>query len=162
MTHVDLASVMAVADVVHPTFPERIEVFAEKLALFPAGCFVLAADGPVGGYAVSHPWPARATPPLDGFLERLPTPEENRYIHDVALLPAARGHGSASEIVGRILADAAAAGATGASLVSVYGSAPFWRRHGFRDVSPGVLSPEQAEKVTRVYGAEAVFMQRGL
>ena len=31
----DLDGVMAVAEVVHPTFPERRETFADKLALAP-------------------------------------------------------------------------------------------------------------------------------
>jgi GNAT superfamily N-acetyltransferase len=163
MAPADLHGVMAVADVVHPAFPERVEVFAEKLALFPAGCLVLAeANAGVIGYAVSHPWPALSIPPLDDFLGSLPAPEANRYIHDVALLPAARGHGAASAAVARLLAGAASAGARTASLVSVYGSAPFWRRHGFRDATPGMLPPEQAGKLPRVYGAEAVFMQRAL
>ena len=30
MAEADLPGVMAVADIVHPTLPERIEVFAEK------------------------------------------------------------------------------------------------------------------------------------
>jgi GNAT superfamily N-acetyltransferase len=165
MVPADLHGVMAVADVVHPTFPERIDVFAEKLALFPAGCLVLveanAAAGVIG-YAVSHPWPALSIPPLDDFLGSLPSPEANRYIHDVALLPAGRGHGAASEAVASLLAEAGFAGARTASLVSVYGSAPFWRRHGFRDATPGMLPPDEAEKLPRVYGAEAVFMQRAL
>ena len=103
-----------------------------------------------------------STPPLDGFLGGVPGPEANRYIHDLALLPEARGHGAASDVVARLLAEAAADGATSASLVSVYHSAPFWRRHGFRDATPGMLPAAEAEKLPRVYGAEAVYMQRAL
>ncbi|MFO1147064.1 MAG: GNAT family N-acetyltransferase [Alsobacter sp.] len=159
MREQDLSGVVAIADVVHPSFPERIEVMAEKRALWPAGCFVLAdAEAGLIGYAISHPWGARRPAPLDTLLGALPSPEGARWIHDVALLPAARGHGWAREPVRRILADADAAGAPEAALVAVYGSDAFWTRFGFR-VPPDAPASLVAE-VARHYGPQARFMVR--
>ena len=40
----DLDAIEKIANVVHPAMSERLEVFAEKLNLFPEGCFVLEQD----------------------------------------------------------------------------------------------------------------------
>jgi len=36
----DIDAITQLAEVIHPAFPERPEVLAEKPALFPSGCFV--------------------------------------------------------------------------------------------------------------------------
>ena len=53
------------------------------------------------------------------------------YLHDLALLPKARGLGAAGDIVGIALAQATVAGFRTASLVAVNNSQPFWQRQGF-------------------------------
>src|SRR4051812_31001596 len=68
----DLSAVMNIAAVVHPALPEKIEVFAERLALFPRGCHVLDGDDGVEGYVVAHPWRALSIPPLDSLIGQLP------------------------------------------------------------------------------------------
>jgi GNAT superfamily N-acetyltransferase len=159
MREEDLPAVVAIADAVHPAFPERIEVFAEKRALWPSGCLVLAGrDGSLAGYAVSHPWHARRPAPLDTPLGALPSPEGPRWIHDVALLPQARGQGAAAEPVRRILDDADAAGAPETALVAVYGSEVFWERFGFRE--PPDLTAALLDEVVSHYGPQARFMVR--
>ncbi len=155
----DLDDVLAVAAAVHPGFPERREVFAERLALFPSGCHVLSADGTdqtLLGYAVSHPWHAGRPVPLDHLIMQMPD-DGCRYIHDVAILPAVRSGGQAGRIVGRIVRDAYRAGAPCVSLVAVSGSQPFWERHGFRAIQiPGLAAKLES------YGADARFMVRDL
>ena len=157
MASCDLDDVLAVAAAVHPDFPERREVFAERLALFPAGCHILRlADGSAAGYAVSHPWHARRPVPLDTLLHEVPQ-STCRYIHDVAMLPDARGAGFAGQIVGRIVRDAYRAGASEVSLVAVSGSAPFWERHGFHPLTePGLAAKLES------YGDDCRFMVRSL
>ncbi len=157
MTQGDLDGTIAVAAVVHPAFPERREVFAERLSLFPEGCLVLGAPGGgVAGYAVSHPWHDGRPVPLDTLLVAMPV-SANRYIHDVAIMPGMRGGGFAGQVVGRIVKDAYRAGATTVSLVAVSGSGPFWERHGFRPVSDAGLTARLAS-----YGDDARFMVRSL
>lgn len=153
----DLDDVLAVAAAVHPGFPERREVFAERLALFPEGCHMLRlADGTAAGYAVSHPWHARRPVPLDTLLHDMPR-TTCRYIHDVAILPAARGGGFAGHIVGRIVRDAYRAGAAEVSLVAVSGSRPFWERHGFHVVTDAGLAAKLES-----YGEDGRLMVRSL
>jgi GNAT superfamily N-acetyltransferase len=159
MREEDLPGVVAIADVVHPAFPERVEVIAEKRALWPTGCFVLADPaGTLAGYAISYPWHARRPAPLDTMLGSLPSPGGARWIHDVALLPGARGSGLAAEPVRRVLADADAAGVAESALVAVYGSEVFWARFGFR--VPPDLAAAVANEVAEHYGPQARFMVR--
>ncbi len=153
MTAADLPAVSAIAAEVHPDFPEDDAVFAERRRLFPSGCRVLAAGGRLAAYVVSHPWEAGSCPPLNALLGRLPEPASTYYIHDIALLPAARGTGAAGEIVGALKAEALGQGLADISLVAVNGSAGFWRRMGFAETS----SPALAAKLAS-YGADARYM----
>lgn len=149
MTPDDLPRVIALADRVHPTFPEGEAMYRDRMVLFGEGCLVLAAGEAIGGYAVAYPARDGAPPPLDTVLGALPANADTLYIHDVALAPEARGAGRSDEAVHRLLA--LAAPLRRAMLVSVYGTAPFWRRFGFREVeaAPGKLES---------YGADAVMM----
>ncbi|NML16881.1 GNAT family N-acetyltransferase [Azohydromonas caseinilytica] len=153
MTPADLPAVLRIAALVHPGYPERAEVFAERLRLHPAGCLVLdGADGPAG-YCISHPW--RGEPPaLDTLLGALPARPEAWYVHDVALLPAARGQGAPAALLARLRARAAQAGLNTLSLTAVNGSAAYWQRQGF-DVLPA--SGARLEKLGS-YGADARLM----
>ena len=127
----DIPAILAIADQVHPSFPEDEAVFAERLRLYPAGVRLLERDGHPCGYLVSHPWRAGAAPALNALLRRLPTDADTFYLHDLALLTAARGTGAARIAVEQMAAHARAGGFASMSLVAVNGSVPFWRRLGF-------------------------------
>lgn len=154
-----LAGVAAVANVVHPAYPEDATVFAERLRLYPDGSLVFEdADGEgVSAYVVSHPWRANDPPVLNQLLGELPARPATYYIHDLALLPRLRGLGVASAVVSRLIATATAAKLPTVSLIAVNGSAGFWRRHGFQDITDIAL----AQKL-RSYDADARFMMRTL
>ncbi|WP_244670719.1 GNAT family N-acetyltransferase [Rhodoplanes elegans] len=160
MEEPDLDAVLSIAAVVHPDFPEDLAVFAERLRLAPDGCFVLAGHtGPVGlaGYLVSHPWHADTPPALDTLLSRLPDRPGSWYLHDLALLPAARGSGAGAAIVDRLAGHARASGFATMTLVAVGGSSGFWGRQGFSVVDDPALSQKLAS-----YGETARFMRRDL
>ncbi|KAA2236492.1 GNAT family N-acetyltransferase [Salinarimonas soli] len=146
MTPADLPAVSRIAVAVHPRHPEGDAVFAERLALWPRGCLVLGAG--IRGYALSHPWGLHP-PPLDTLLGALPARPEVYYIHDVALMPEARGGGAGSAAVARLAAVADAMGLP-LALVAVPGSAPFWARQGFAITGPAGGS----------YGEGSVAMRR--
>jgi GNAT superfamily N-acetyltransferase len=152
MNTLDLPAVQAVARQVHPGYFERPEVFADRLALHPPGCRVLVGKGEaVIGYVVSHPWRFGDPPALDTLLVALPAHADTYYVHDLALLPAARGTGAATAVIDALRAHAV--GWPRLSLVAVNASAPFWRRHGFEVVTvPGL-----AERLAG-YDASALFM----
>ncbi|MGY0710892.1 GNAT family N-acetyltransferase [Azospirillum argentinense] len=132
----DLDRVMAIAEVVHPDYPEDRAVFAERLALYPEGCamaeaFRAEAAGPCIGYIVMHPGRLGVPPPLDSPLGALPEVPDCLYLHDVALLPAARGLGLGVAALERMNALAARQGFRWLALTSTPGARAFWDAQGF-------------------------------
>jgi GNAT superfamily N-acetyltransferase len=153
LTTLDLPAVEAIAAKVHPAFSEDLAVFAERLRLYADGARLLELDGVASGYILSHPWRLKAPPALNSPLNAIPADADTYYLHDLALLPAARGTGAAAMIVGDILRHARASGFASASLVAVNDSLPFWYKHGFRTVK----APELADKL-KSYEAAARLM----
>ena len=155
MAEADLPMVERVGETVHPAFPEDPSVIAERLALFPEGCFVLRDPSGIVGYAVSHPWMFGHPPKLDSHLLRLPDCPDTLFVHDMALLRSVRGGGNGTAGVHRLIALAKRYEFGTLSLVSVSGSARFWQRHGFVIVNDPALRTYLLS-----YGDEARFMQR--
>jgi len=153
----DLPAVEAIAADVHPDFFEEPAVFAERQRLYPAGTHLLEVEGTPAGYVLSHPWRLGSLPALNALLGALPEDADTYYLHDLAILPRARGAGAAGRIVADLVAHARQAGFAAMSLVAVNGSRQFWERHGFaaRDV------PALADKLTS-YEADARYMVRAL
>jgi GNAT superfamily N-acetyltransferase len=157
MTDADLADVQALADTIHVDHPEDAAVFADRLRLYPQGCAVLDVDGRLIGYALTHPWRYGEPPPLNSELRHIPQNATTYYLHDVALLPEARGRGYAMQIGDRLMCHAEQEGFPNLSLVAVNGSQPFWEKLGFRvTVIPGL------ESKLLSYGPDAVLMVRHL
>jgi GNAT superfamily N-acetyltransferase len=152
----DLADIQRIGDAIHVELPERLEVFQEKLTLFPQGCFVLTKNGDVVGYSLSHPWLLRSIPPINQFLDRLPASPECILIHDVAVLPKARGQGSTAVLVKSVVQLAKTCGISHLALVSVYNTRAFWARFGFEEISDVAIARKLAQ-----YGA-ARYMVRSL
>lgn len=147
MEAADLERVMAIAEVVHPDYPEDRAVFAERLALYPDGCAMAEAsgaesDGACIGYIVMHPGRLGAPPPLDAALGALPDAPDCLYLHDVALLPAARGLGLGAAALERMNALAARQGFRWLALTSTPGARAFWDAQGFlpHDGGPGLAA----------------------
>jgi GNAT superfamily N-acetyltransferase len=155
MTFLDLPEVCAIADKVHPRFPEHASVLAEKQRLHPDGARLLELDGIASGYLLSHPYPFGQIPPLDAMLVAIPDNADNFYIHDLALLGPARGTGAAAMIVGDILRYARSRDFRRISLVAVNGSGAFWHKHGFRAVDAPHVSDQAMG-----YEAAARYMSR--
>lgn len=149
----DLGGLCEIAALAHPDLPERVEVFGEKLRLFPAGCLKYSLGGRMAGYGLAHPWELHSAPKLDAFLGALPPEPGCVYIHDVALRPEARGRGAAAAFVRHAEGLARERGLRALALVSVYGTAPLWGRLGFRpDDGPDLAG----------YGKDARYMVRRL
>lgn len=155
MTVADLAEVDAIAEIVHPGYPEPPEVPAERLRLFPQGCFLAEVEGSGAiGYAISHPGVLGRPPALASLLGGLPEGADCLYLHDVALLPAARGAGLGGDLVARLHALARLCGFRHLALTAVGGSVPYWRRHGF---SPFAGDEALAAKLAS-YDGDAAYM----
>jgi GNAT superfamily N-acetyltransferase len=148
----DLEAVQRIGLLIHPKLSERPEVFAEKLRLFPEGCFVLE-DAGVLGYALVHPWLLNDIPKLNEFLLRLPPEPECLLIHDVAMLERARGRGAAGRLLAHISKLAKDRNLSHLALVSVYNSHPLWARLGFN-----LIGNDSLEKKLSPYGETARYM----
>jgi ribosomal protein S18 acetylase RimI-like enzyme len=157
MTAQDLVRVQSLADTIHANHPEDAEIFAERLHLYPQGCVVLEGGGRLIGYALTHPWHFGKPPALNSLLGVIPHDATTYYVHDVALLPEARGKGYAEQVAEKLAHHAEAAGFSNLSLVAVNNSQGFWERLGFRTRNVPCL-----EEKLLSYGPDAVLMVREL
>lgn len=153
MQAADADAVLAVQQAAYPaSHHESWAVLGRKLALWPAGCWVLADEQGLLAYLFSHPGRLDAPPLLHAELS-LPDRPDAYAVHDLALHPRAQGRGLARLLVEQAEQQALQAGLPAMSLVAVQGSMAFWARFGFAEVAP---APPQLAS----YGAAAVFMTR--
>lgn len=153
----DLGRVHAIGVHVHPSYPERIEVYQERLRLYPNGCYVFEINNEIYGYVISHPWHPMRPPKLDSLVVAMPTFPATFYIHDLALLPQARGNGAGAGAVDVLVDHAQAIGLADISLVAVNNSLPFWRGQGFETISDDAITATLSS-----YDDDAQFMVRTL
>lgn len=157
MSGYDLGTVQTIAEIVHPGFYEAPEVLAERQQLYRAGCHILEVNDRPAGYVLSHPWRYGTLPALNSLLGEIPADADTYYLHDLALLPMARGIGAASHIVEALVKHAQARDLASLSLVAVNGSQGFWERHGFAAQEISALTDKLAS-----YEAAARFMVRAV
>lgn len=148
----DVDAAEAISDRVHGAYTERPVIYAERLRLYPAGCFLLERDGEALGYLITHPWAGDRPPALDQLIGAMPDTPDRYYLHDLALLPESRGTGAAAAAVDLTVELARTAGFDRITLTAVNGADAFWRRQGFVD------APVAADS----YGADSVSMVRVL
>jgi hypothetical protein len=157
MTAADLPAVHDLSARSHPDFPERPEVIAEKLRLFPRGCLVLdATDSVPCGYCFSHPWTIGPPPALNVLLGALPERPDAYFIHDLTVEVFLRRKHLASVLVPQLIEIAREISIARMTLVAVSGSTPFWMHMGFRETADEALQAAARVK----YGAGAVAMER--
>lgn len=149
----DLEAVHRLSQQVHVDYPEDLAVFAEKLALFPAGCRVLPQGGEIGGYLFSHPWRLGSVPPLNAPLGALPPRPDALHLHDIAILPEHRGQGHSHAALRLLRALADAGGLSWIALMAVGGTVALWSTFGFSPVAA-----EGAGTGSASYGAGALYM----
>lgn len=156
MTEADLDAVATTARLGFPDHFEGRDIFANRLALFPRGCFTLArSDGKLLGYPVAYPWVSDSAPALNESLRTLPADATVMYLHDLALLPEARGFGFGREMITTLAEQARAEGWAAISLVAVNNAASYWKRQGFVSSQ----RPEIHEHLVS-YGEAACHMTR--
>jgi GNAT superfamily N-acetyltransferase len=149
MLATDLKAVGRIGHMMHADFPERASVVAERLSLFPAGCWMTE-----GGYVIAHPTRLGAPPALDTLLRSLADGADTLHVHDVALLPHMQGQGLGGAALKLLTGVAGRHGLARLSLVAVHGTPPYWARFGFQDAPAG---PTLAS-----YGPEARYMVRSV
>ncbi len=125
----------------------------------PGSCLIAEEDGPLG-YLLAHPWPADDFPPAKAVLPEIPPGAASLFIHDLAVIPRARGRQVGRRLVDEVLGWARGQGLGRSSLVSVQGSGRFWEQFGFRPRAD--LTARFAEVFRASYGLEIVFMTMDL
>ena len=157
MTPADLPPVERVAETIHPAYPEHASIFTERLDLYPPGCLVLEINQTIQGYAIGHPSRIQHPPALNTLLGRLPRHPDAFHIHDLALLPTARGAGHANAAIEIFIEQAKALTLPRMSLIAVGESQNFWRRNGFE-----IADQTPVRACLATYGDNAIFMTRPL
>ncbi|MGW8203176.1 GNAT family N-acetyltransferase [Sphingomonas sp. VDB2] len=149
MRKADIPAVAAISDAVHGAYTERPDIYGERLQLYPAGCWMLERAGKAQGYLISHPWRGDRPPRLNMPILAVPGGADHYYLHDLALLPEARGTGAAADAVRLVVDQANRADFARIALTAVNGADAFWRKHGFLPVV-GKMA----------YGGDSLAMER--
>ena len=140
------------ADAYAPELHESDAAFLQLIRLYPEGALgYFDADG-LCGYAFAAPCRAGTTLALRTPIDAIAADADTLYIHDVAVAARCRGRGIGGRLATALLALAAARGFTRSELVSVQGSAPFWRRFSFAplyefEYVPGAPSVKMARMI---------------
>ena len=148
----DIPDINRIEAQVHTFAPERPEVWLDRMRVFGEGVLMLADGAESFGYGACYPWLAGEVPALDTLLEELPAAPDCLFIHDVALLPGARGRGFGGAFVAHATRLAQARGLSQLALVSVYGTTDVWGRCGF------ALADARSEQKMAIYGDTARYM----
>lgn len=114
-----------------PSAIENMKSLRSIADVAPEFCSVAVRDEEVVGYLLSHPWVADDLPMLNQPVRSCPKDAETLFIHDMAILPFARGAGQASQMVRGAMDRARETGINSASLISVQDTVEFWIRFGF-------------------------------
>lgn len=149
----DLPAVVAISDVVHGAFTEPLATFADRLAHYPAGCAIFERGEAPLGYLISHPWPRDAEPPKLGALLGAIPAADSYYLHDIALLTAARGTGAGATATAFAVRQAKIEGCRDIRLVAIQGADSYWHAQGFAYVGAAIEGP---------YGPGSHLMQRAI
>lgn len=149
----DIEKVDQIANKIHVGLPERRDVFVEKIRLFRPGCSKLILDSDIVGYGISHPWRLYSIPPLDQFLGSIPENSDCVYIHDVAVLPNARGYNASARYIEIVRSVAVGLSIRKLACVSVYGTDVLWSRYGFR-----YKTDDRLLQKLQTYGNTAKYM----
>ena len=109
------------------------------------------------GYGLAHPWRCDDVPAIDRLLGAVPPDATCLFLHDVAILPEARGAGASRAFVDHVVRIARQEGLASLALVSVSGTEGLWRRRGFLPSHAAAPSAQLGP-----YGDGAVYMVRPL
>ncbi len=146
----DATAIAALARAELGDYGEAAQIYAERIALAPEGCWVLTQDDAVVGHCISHPWVRRAPPAMHMRLGTLPSNPDCWYLHDVVVAPPARGTKAVERLLPVLNAVAASQAIPILALIAVGGADRYWSRQGFVATNGGAEG----------FGADAIYMER--
>ena len=135
---------------------ESPEVFADRMERFGQYFRVVFVGGKMVGYMIAFPWKLGDTlVNNEKFPADLPEPD-CFYIHDIAILPDARGQGISRALLDEAYQAALRLGYDAVSLVAVGQSGSYWDNAGF--VPYTQVGPQKLERILDIYGPGARLM----
>lgn len=154
------AHIAEVVDVQAMAFTEDLresrEVFANRFERFGEHFRIAVINGQIVGYMICFPWKLGDTPVNNAvFPEELPEPD-CFYIHDIAILPEARGEGISRALLEDAYKTADRLGYDAISLVAVGQSGSYWDRAGF--VTYTRVDAAKLDRISDIYGPGARLM----
>lgn len=148
---IDATAIAALARAELGDYGEAAELYAERIALAPAGCWMLVDEADtILGHCISHPWRRRAPPAMHKLLGSLPANPDCWYLHDVVVAPPARGTKAVERLLPILSGIAARHNIATLALIAVGGADAYWSRQGFVATNGGAEG----------FGADAVYMER--
>jgi ribosomal protein S18 acetylase RimI-like enzyme len=135
---------------------EALDVFQNRIERFGQYYKVAIIDDSVVGYMICFPWTLGDTPiNNEKFPENIPQPN-CFYIHDITLLPQARGTGLAKAMIEESYKMARELGFSQVELVSVSQSGNYWDKVGFEAYAD--ITEKKRASILKVYGEGARLM----
>lgn len=158
ITPADIPAVVALQDSCYSdALYESPALLQQRLTSAAGSCWLAEnADGRLLAYLFSYPSINGYVTPLASAFSVSAIPEL-LYLHDMAVNPAARGLGLASQLLATAKQYALSLGLSKLALVAVQGSVPYWQRHGFAVVNE--LSDSAITALAGYHGEQACYMQ---
>lgn len=155
--HATLNDVTALARIQHECFGDEFleseQSNRSKLESNPQTCFIAEHDNTVWGYIIGLAVDEHSFPILNAPSISMPENPTILYLHDLSVLPSARGTGVSELLIQHLLKQSVNFEKT--MLISVQNSLSFWQRYDFSPVDPSSWGLEQ--KVLS-FGDDAVLM----
>lgn len=135
-------------------FLEPHALYQRRLQTAGHCCLGVHAQGQLIGYLAAY-WsrPGYITPLHGDFIDH--RDPSVLYVHDMAILPAAKGQGLASMLLAFARRQAVQRHIRHTALIAVQGSQVYWQRQGYR--AEVVQQPQQQANLLS-YGADAIYM----
>lgn len=135
---------------------ESKQSFRAKLKSNPEYCFIAEHEGKPKAYLVCLAVNDETFPSLNAPDIQRPEQATIFYLHDLAVLPTARGL-TLGDILVRTALTKAQTQFKQSLLISIQGSIDFWARYGYKPIHP---VPNALLKKVMSFGTEAILMKK--
>ncbi|GAA5179779.1 GNAT family N-acetyltransferase [Niveibacterium umoris] len=135
-----------------PDYHESRAALASRFERGRQSCFVAELGHRAVAYLLAHPW-AGPPPILHHALPKLVMPD-HLFLHDLAVLPEARGAGAAAALISALEKHCRRAGFGEIRLVALVDAVSFWQRRGWKPLGGVTLD--------RSYGVGARLKTRAV
>lgn len=159
--HATLYDVAALARIQYECFGDEFleseQSYRSKLESNPQTCFIAEQDNMVCAYIIGLAVDEQSFPALNATSISTPIKPTILYLHDLSVVPNARGTGVSEVLIQHLLKQSINFEHT--MLIAVQGSLGFWQKYNFAPIDPKSWGLEQ--KVLS-FGVDAVLMAKDI